>query len=162
MAQPRIDQALGLRIDINPELGIARWHGTRQQLEDEGIITPDDEWPKTPHDSSRLAAANCFFVIRLAPGQETEPEHHRIYQVNHYAGAGSEDWRQRRAMLKVKEAAHILSIGSPQWCADLRRHDAAKADQKFQNFKRALLGQKKRGRKPTKGNHARSTDGAGA
>lgn len=162
MAQIRIQPALGLRVDLKPERGLARWYGTRQQLEDEGIIAPDDEWPQTPHDRIRRAAGNCFFVIQIAPGQEAAPEPHRIYQVNHYAGAGGEDRRQHRAMLKVKEAAHILAIGTHKWCEDLRRHDAARADQPFQNLKRALLGQKKRGRKPTNGTHARSTDGAGA
>lgn len=162
MAYPRTQPELGLHIRINPETCHARWVGTRADLEAEGFLPSDLSWPACGSDSARFNAPGCWFSLRLVAGQDRAPESQRLYRLEHYPDSGLIDRTQRLLTLKIREAQEIAAVGSPQWCAAWDRQNTARLDQPFQSFKRALLGQKKRGRKPATESQAQSINGAGA
>ena len=149
MAHIRIQPELGLRIDINQELSRVRWYGTRTQLESEGVIPIGADWPANTRDWTRFHINHCWFSLHLVAGQDAPPESDRLYRLDHHSNS-REDWRLRRATLKIEEAGEIMSVGSAEWSRRFKLWCAANSDQQFQGFKRVLLGQKRRGRK-TKG-----------
>ena len=152
---------------FTPELGIrirfsdykADWWGTRAQLEAEGFIPEDTVWPGGKK-FTRFENATAWFCIYRVGGDGTAPTEQTLYRVHHYSQKA--DGKQRLLARKLREALDIAAIGGPEWTAAYRKHDEARRDDAFQQFKRALLGQKKRGRPAGTPKHKISTNLQGA
>ena len=124
----------------------AVWLGTRIQLEAEGFLPPKNEaWP-SGRNFLRIELGKAWACVYRADAARDEPTPATLYRVHHYSNG--RDYAQRTAARKIKEAATLLSIGGPDWHKAYDLHWKARCDDKFQEFKRTLLGQKKRGRKP--------------
>lgn len=136
---------------FTPELGIrirfsdykTDWRGTRAQLEAEGFIPEDTVWP-VGKKFTRFENATAWFCLYRVGGDGTAPTEQTLYRVHHYSQ--KHDGTKRQLAKKLREALDIAAIGGPEWTAAYHKHYEARRDDAFQAFKRALLGQKKRGR----------------
>ena len=124
----------------------AVWIGARYQLEEEGFAPPPGEaWP-TGRKYLKLELGQAWACIYLVDATSTTSTADTMYRVHHYSN--NHDYIERTARKKIKEAAALLSHGGSEWHKTWELHYKARGDDKFQDFKRKLLGQKKRGRKP--------------
>jgi hypothetical protein len=146
MANPAPAQDLGAHLTIKPLQSCAEWLGTRAQLEAEGFIPPGTAWPQGHKPTRFETTANlfCLYLRSTHSAACSEP----IYKVYQYSHAGPNCLRIR-INAKLRELAVLASFGSEKWSADNKRFYQARGDAGFQAFKRALLGQKKPGRKPS-------------
>lgn len=134
-----------LRIRFNDQRAV--WTGTRPQLEAEGFLPQENAaWP-TGRNYLRMELGQAWACIYRADAAKDEPTPETVYRVHHYSNKN--DYSQRAAKQKLKEAAALLNHGGPDWHKTWELHCKARYDNKFQEFKRNLLGLKKRGRKPS-------------
>lgn len=137
---------LGPRIIIKLNQSKVIWHGNRDQLEAEGFIPSDLEWPTGKKHASFDTAANWF---RLYWVNWQTPDAVHLYKVHQYSQ--TMDLRERLIQAQAIDLAkEINAFGK---VAQERRELYYKSrwDREFQEFKRNLLGQKRRGR-PAKSN----------
>ena len=135
---------LGLRIVIAPLRNRARWVGTHAQLEAEGFVPADQEWPQGTKATSWKLGSVSFYIHRVKTQPAEATGDNELFQVTtHYWDVNCQ---QRDIATKAKELAAALRHGGPEWRAALRLHHQAQIDGSFQAFKRDLLGQKRRGR----------------
>ena len=144
---------LGLRIVITPLKTRARWVGTRAQLEAEGFVPADQEWPQGVKPTSWKLGSVSFYIHRVKTQPAEATGGNELFQVTtHYWDV---NYQHRNIAAKAKELAAALMHGGPQWSAAWNLHYQARIDSSFQAFKRDLLGQKRRGR-PTKSHQGAS------
>jgi hypothetical protein len=137
---------LGARIIITPLKNTARWIGTRAQLEAEGFIPEGQAWPEgNKHTSWKIGDVHFFIHCGKTTRNDAIDADHQ-YRINSHLWDGKCHDRAIRA--KAVELAALVKHGGPEWSANWERHFAARQDKAFQEFKRNLLGQKRRG-KPT-------------
>lgn len=133
--------------------------GTRAQLEAEGVLPADVEWPRPYATSYWEAAGFAYSLRRLRPDghkgamrtwQEIDSWILLITVVDH-----DHFWHARRAIeRKTEELRAEIHRHTPAWWSEcegmMRRIDAARHDLKFQAFKALVPGliPPKRGRKP--------------
>lgn len=135
---------LGLRIVITPLKNRARWVGTRTQLEAEGFVPADQEWPQGAKPTRWELGSVSFYIHRVKKQPIEATGDNELFQITtHY---WSVNYQQRDIATKAKELATALRRGGPEWHAAWKLHHQARIDESFQAFKRDLLGQKRRGR----------------
>ena len=136
---------LGAHLTIKPLQSCALWVGTRAQLENLGFIPPDTAWPQGKKRTRFDTTSNWFCLyLRSAPSASCAEA---VYKIHQYS-TRPVHWRNRQIEVKVQELHAVARVGSSAWHAELKRYWQARDDKPFQAFKRALLGQKQRGRKP--------------
>lgn len=138
---------LGIKIFINPERCLADYIGTRAMLEAEGLVPENGAWPdKLGWSCIHVHAAGRTLYMNLT--KVATPACEALYRV-HSIQAGPQATRHL-LNLNRKKALEIaaVDVDSAERYRTIRAGLAARDCQPFQEFKRALLGQKKRGRKP--------------
>jgi hypothetical protein len=134
-----------LRIALNPEKNKARWVGTLQQLIQEGVI-PADKEPSCDESGARWVAEDMHYAVRRV----TDSAIPAVFEVTTFYFGGN--LRKRAIHRKLAELSELMDAGSTASIERLRAFDQARRDQSFQDIKRRLIGQKRRGRKPANAN----------
>lgn len=140
-------QEAELRIALNPEKNRARWVGTWEQLAQEGVVPIDKE----PADDARhcgWVADGMHYAVRRANSSD-DPAVFEV-KTSYFGG----DMRARAIKQKLAELSILIHPCRTELIEHIRAHGKARQDVAFQEFKRNLLGQKRRGRKPINTNGA--------
>ena len=144
-------------IDVRPHLWI-QYEGTRAQLEDEGLIAKDADWPARATDIRWKKGGFDYWLRRTRPAGLKGPKRTWLEMDNWFirveVADRPSDWRARRGIEEKRDAlrAEIHS------CSPLGRFErsiqwqtlwAARDDKAFQAFKSTFAPERKRpGRKP--------------
>lgn len=139
-----------LRIAINPEKNQARWIGALELLIAEGVV---------PHDTTAPVAqkATCWVTNKTHHSLRRlkHPSNTEVFAVTTFYFGG--DHRARAIKTKVSELKALIEPMSEAQNQLSQAHSRARRDHDFQEFKRKLLGHKKRGRArattPHRSNH---------
>lgn len=137
-----------LRIALNPEKNMARWAGTWQQLVQEGVIPADKEPSLDARGSRWWSTGDMNYSIRHVPGSDAPA----VFEVKTFYLSSNQ--RARAIKQKLAELSTLVHPCSTDRIEHIRAHGKARQDRAFQEFKRNLLGQKRRGRKPVNANGA--------
>ncbi|WP_322027844.1 hypothetical protein [Burkholderia sp. BCC1977] len=115
--------------------------GTRTQLEDEGVIPIEIEWPDGFRSVSWDANGLCYWMQRQRPEGAKGPRRDFLKCDNWYLRVDSTSWDYDRSVIETKanELRQLLVAQSPEGKAERSlqrtRYSAAVEDKKFQAFK---------------------------
>ena len=147
MAYADVTPELGIKFILNPTTSEARWIGTRLQLEEEGIIPPTVTWlNRRKPERWDIGPHTIYFLYALGVAAGQQPTADALWMLRSLYHDGKQ--RDRIAKMKLREIAAMYEPITPEWHARWKRLNAARTDRRFQQIKRDLLGQKRRGRKP--------------
>ncbi|WP_154671176.1 hypothetical protein [Paraburkholderia mimosarum] len=151
---PSADRELQIRIDIER---YTEYKGTRAQLEAEGIIPPDLEWPEGGRDTEWTSGQTEYVLCRCRPDGLRGPNsvwlrgNYDCWMLRIFPG-GCADVINSQIRLKLREVHRALYFRSAegQACSTRTWQAAAKAhtDERFQAFKALIPGLVPPPRKP--------------
>lgn len=151
--------------ELRIEMHIDHWvqfEGTATQLQAEGVIPADFEWPQAAADVHWSANGFDFWLRRTRPEGHKGPMRSWLTLDNWFvrmqvSGRGY-DWAVRRALERKTDELrvayhHHTQAGQRELDANFNRYYATKLDGRFQAFKASIPGlvPPKRGRKPKVG-----------
>lgn len=151
-----IDLSGDLVVEIRTDLGLTEYHGTRAQLEEEGVIPKGTEWP-SGYDDCRWQSGKFDFRLRRerppgAKGPRRDFADVDLFSLR-WELTNPPSHAQRQIALKTQELKDTIYRCSPkgkaEWSAQWDRHWETTKDAAFQAFKASIPGliPHKRGRK---------------
>lgn len=134
--------SMDLVVCIRDELGFVEYHGTRAQIEAEGIIPEGLAWPDGYDDLRWQSGKFNFWLCRRRPNGAKGPRKafidcdwwHIRWDVSDEAMC--DVWIK----VKAKELSEAIYRASPEWGALCNRAWEARQDTQFQNFKARIPG----------------------
>jgi hypothetical protein len=120
--------------------------GTRMQLEAEGVIPPDTEWPEGFNDLRWESNGVRFRLNRMRPEGSKGPRRNFADCDNWclHMERRDLDWVQDSLEKKSRELRELIYRQTPEWSKawdeTCRRLDAARGDEKFQALKALIPG----------------------
>lgn len=143
-----VSGADALIVDVSPDTGWLAYRGTRAQLEAEGLIPSDFQWPEAYNRTSWFAGVNAFRLVRtrpaLAKGSRKQMATNDYWSLrismrhepvgHHYT---RDIWRQAEALKLAIYRATPAGIAAAE--LEMRCILAAKNDQVFQSVLAACL-----------------------
>ena len=147
-----------LRIEIFPDVWV-QYVGTAAQIQGEGLIPADFEWPRAAANKRWEACGFAFWLRRFRPDNHKGPMRSWLELDNwllRVSVAGRDcHWHARRSLERKAEALRAeyhrhTPEGAREWEAAWDRYWQTVKDQRFQAFKALVPGlvPPKRGRKP--------------
>lgn len=144
-----------LRIEIRPyDLDLAEYYGTRAQLEAEGVIPKNTEWPRAAAELRWECGKFVFLLHRARPDGMRGPKKLWVegdwwclrWELINQPDHGTREIKRKAR--ELEEAVYRASAaGRREWDAQWGRLQAARQDMAFQCFKDLLVpAPKKRGR----------------
>lgn len=138
-----------LKIDIWLDMW-TRFEGTAAQLQDEGLIPQEFEWPRENAEASWESRGCSFDLRRVRPKGHRGPRKSWL-ELDNWAvtvkptdrgGYGTYPMRclNRKAEDLKNEYRRLAAEGSAEWHAHWKSYWAALGDRKFQDFKALVPG----------------------
>lgn len=141
---------LGLLITIRPR-AYTRYHGTAEQLVDEGLIPKDFKWPTGTARACYEIGQFSYWMGRCRPDGMKGPV--SLWSNGDYWGLqrglttqDGDGFRSANIHEKAMELAEAIHRGTPEWSRTWAQAYEARKDQKYAAFRELLTGPVKRGR----------------
>ena len=148
VATPSQTAAHDLRIEICPR-GYDWWHGTGAQLQAEGLIPADFDWPKGKEHGSWVSGRFEFWLFRVRPEGHKGPKSswlesdswacRRVLATQARDGFMAADLYEKQQALTQEQWTHTLQAYEQR-----ERYWTASEDQAFQAFKSSLIAARKK------------------
>lgn len=136
-----------LVVYFHRDLGFCEYHGTRAQLEAEGLIPDGLEWPRNYADLRWESDEFKFFLSRRRPAGAKGPQR-QFFNCDwwhlRWEPIASPSLEERRIQRKFRELAAMIQRHSPEgeaeWTRNYFRYMDACQDKGFQAFKALVPG----------------------